>query len=374
MKKILNVFVCTLSLIPMIGFGQIVKTVEASGMGSSEKSALLDASRNAVSQVVTTLVESQTTTLDEDIVEDKIIAVSGGFIDNLKVIEPAVKNDSGFYLIKIKADVKYDQLSTEIAKYSSTSVSVDMGSLIAGENEKQKAEEQAKLVRAKQQEAMGEFFIKVIDDYVKAWKFDITKIKLGKDSQEVVISLQGSLSNDNYISKFVLPTQKRLKELNLLQGSPDKGFYFSLYQNLLKTKCCYYPIEIFNDNTRKPNGFANKEVVEHLGSKLCAKKYILRVEVKNAKGDILTSQDIQFARDEYNGGPRLQKFGAYSSVFKIEIIPQLSNSEKNSPKLEKLMKFDLTLRVYPPHTISDISKFDIQVLQVDKASPCDAKW
>ncbi len=374
MKKILKAFICTLSLIPMMGFGQIVKTVEASGAGSSEKSALLDASRNAVSQVVSSLVESQTTVIDEKIVEDEIISVSGGFIDNLKVIEPATKNDLGIYTIKIKANVKYDQLSTEIAKYSSSSVSVDMDSLIAEKKEKEKAGEHAKLVRAEQQEEMGEFFIKVIDDYVKAWKFDITKIEPGKDSQEVVISLQGSLSNDNYISKFVLPTQKRLKELNLLQGSPHQGFYFIMYQNLRNTKSYCYPIEIFNDNTRKPNGFANKEVVEHLGSKLCAKKYILRVKVKNATGDILTSQDIQFARDEYNGGPRLLKFGAYSSAFKIEIIPKLSNSEKNSPKLEKLMKYDLTLRVYPPHTISDISKIDIEVLQVDKASPCDAKW
>ncbi len=370
MKKILNVFVCTLSLIPMIGFGQIVKTVEASGAGSSEKSALLDASRNAVSQVVNTLIESQTTTLDEDIVEDKIISVSGGFIDNMKVIEPATKNDSGIYTIKIKADVKYDQLSTEIAKYSSSSKKIDMKSIIGKHDAKEKEARLEKLVKEEQQEEMGEFLIKLIDDYVRTWKFDVEEIAPGSDDQEIVLNIQGTLTNDDYISKFNLPTQKRLKALNIIAKKSNHVLVFYLRRDILSGTNGQqsYPIEIFNWKND------NKSFTAFCADKMKAVKYILRIELKNADGEALASKDVEFGRHLHSKGYKMPLLNLEIGDSSILITPHLSADYAKKNQNTKMVKSAHTLRVFPPNKITDITSVDVKVLQVDAKSPCDEKW
>ncbi len=369
MKTLAKLTLAALVLFPAMLFGQIVKTVEASGMGSSERSALSDAKRNAVSQVVTTLIESQTTTINEDIVEDKIISVAGGFIDNLKVIEPATKNDSGVYTIKIKADVKYDQLSKEIAQYSSSSGTIDMNALIKKKKQKEKADEQNSQVKEEQQDEMGDFLVKLIDDYIKAWKFDVTELTPGDDEQDIVIDIQGSLSNDTYLSKFVLPTQKRFKALNILPKKSRYNLDFYMKKDLGNSSGYHvYPIELFNWQHDK------KAFSTFCFSKIKTKKYILRIELKNANNEVIATKDVEFGRNNYTDQYDWHLLRIYVSYSKISIGPDLTFGEQQKVKKEKTIKRTFTLRVYPPNKITDITSFSVNVLQVDAESPCDEKW
>lgn len=377
MKKILKAFICTLTLIPMMGFGQIVKTVEASGMGSSEKSALMDAKRNAVSQVVSTLVESQTTTLDEDIVEDKIISVSGGFIDNMKVIEPAVKNASGGYTIKIKADVKYDQLSTEIAKYSSSSKKIDMTSIISKQAAKEKEEEQARRATEDDQEDMGTFIIKLVDDYMKTWKFETTECLPGKAANEVSLVIKGYLTNDNYVSKFVLPTQQKLKKLGIFPGKAarirmgsgySRGHYFQMNATI-GGKRVTYPLAVFDDDVFLKTQGSKSNFGKFVYDKMKKQKYIVRIELKDDKGESLSCVDYDFLNhyDTY----RMPEFDISMKPSYCIIFPSLRRSSKDETiTWEKSM----TMKVYEPHQITDITQIDVKVLLVDKDSPCDGRW
>ncbi len=361
MKVLLSNLIALLSLIPMVGFGQMVKTVEASGMGSSEKSALLDASRNAVAQVVTTLVESQTAVVDENVVEDKIISVSGGFIKEFTVIEPAVKQDSGFYLIKIKADVMYDELSAEIAKYSSSSLKINMGSIIDGIKEQEEKDARALLVLEEKQKEMGDFLLKIIDDYMCAWKFEATECLPGKAENEVTITIQTSLTEDDYISKFVLPTQNKMKALGIITAAKGNNIFLNpSFSN--RAKRLGYPLAVFNEaiNGKKTKGF-EKFVINPLKSK----KYIVRVELKNSQKDVLSSKDYYFVvhYDAY----RISGFSLKLGWNDCTIYPYSDKSLISSQKT-------ITMKVYEPHKITDITQIDVNVILVDKDSPCDAKW
>ncbi len=363
MKALLTKLIALLSLIPMVGFGQMVKTVEASGVGSSEKSALLDASRNAVSQVVTTLVESQTTTLDEAIVEDKIIAVSGGFIKEFTVIEPAVKQDSGFYLIKIKANVMYDELSAEIAKYSSTSLKINMGSIINGIKEQEEKDAQALLILEEKQKEMGDFLLKIVDDFILVWKFEATACLPGKEKNEVTLTIQKSLTDDDYVSKFVLPTQKKLKALGIIPKPTNTRF--SLKQSLpnnYSNNTVHYQLSVFDETI---NGKMTKGFEKFVIMPLKEKKYIVRIELKNAKNEVLSSKDYYFSThyDAY----RIDGFDFKLGWGGCSIYPSSPKSLISSHKT-------ITMKVYEPHKITDITQIDVNVLHVDKDSPCDARW
>lgn len=83
---------------------EIVKVV-AMGMGKDSDAALKNALKNAVSQAVGTMVDTQTMVENDEVIKDKILSHSGGFVESYDMIgSPSV--DDGLVSVKIEASVK----------------------------------------------------------------------------------------------------------------------------------------------------------------------------------------------------------------------------------------------------------------------------
>lgn len=82
---------------------------DVSGVGEDRDSALRDAKRNAVEQVVGTYINSETLVSQASVVSDEIYAKSVGFITDVRVIDEGKRN--GSYYVHAKIDVNTNQNS-----------------------------------------------------------------------------------------------------------------------------------------------------------------------------------------------------------------------------------------------------------------------
>lgn len=76
---------------------------DVSGVGEDRDSALRDAKRNAVEQVVGTYINSETLVSQASVVSDEIYAKSVGFVTDVRVIDEGKRN--GSYYVRAKIDV-----------------------------------------------------------------------------------------------------------------------------------------------------------------------------------------------------------------------------------------------------------------------------
>ena len=76
---------------------------DVSGVGEDRDSALRDAKRNAVEQIVGTYINSETMVSQASVVSDEIYAKSVGFITDVRVIDEGKRN--GSYYVRAKIDV-----------------------------------------------------------------------------------------------------------------------------------------------------------------------------------------------------------------------------------------------------------------------------
>ena len=95
--------------------------VVGEGVGASSDLALKDAFRNAVRQVVGAYVDAETLVKNDELVEDKILTYSNGFIKTFSEIEGSKKVQGGIYRVKIKAVV---ETGSVIAKLKASNISI----------------------------------------------------------------------------------------------------------------------------------------------------------------------------------------------------------------------------------------------------------
>jgi len=81
-----------------------IQTVIAEGVGTTADEALKDAFRSAVRQVVGALVDAETLVKDEEVVSDKVLTFSNGFVKQYEEI--GKKEVKGLFRVKIKAQVE----------------------------------------------------------------------------------------------------------------------------------------------------------------------------------------------------------------------------------------------------------------------------
>ena len=91
------------------------------GVGTSADLALKDAFRNAVRQVVGAYVDAETLVKNDELVEDKILTYSNGFIKTFSEVEGSKKVQGGIYRVKIKAVV---ETGSVIAKLKASNISI----------------------------------------------------------------------------------------------------------------------------------------------------------------------------------------------------------------------------------------------------------
>jgi hypothetical protein len=78
-------------------------TIEVLGVGKTPDEALKDAFRNAVQQVVGAIVETETLVKNDQVISDKVLTYSDGYITESKVIEE--KLDGDLHVCKVRATV-----------------------------------------------------------------------------------------------------------------------------------------------------------------------------------------------------------------------------------------------------------------------------
>jgi hypothetical protein len=85
-----------------------VKTVEISGAGTDVKSAAKDACRESVRQVVGVYVNAETRTENDDLIEDKVISLSSGFVEKSETLKKSAAD--GLVKVRIRATVRISKV------------------------------------------------------------------------------------------------------------------------------------------------------------------------------------------------------------------------------------------------------------------------
>lgn len=191
------------------------KVVEICGRGLTEKSAIKDATRNAVVFVVGQIVDAQTITQNEDAIEDKIVSVSNGFVDAVQPIE-GPESRGGTVLVRVRATVKSGQMKTDIVKLSE--MSMDFNPSAA------KAALESKVDNV---EEMGNFLLQVWDTYIKLLKIEELSHEISMtDETTMIFKLKCSLNSRDFRNVLLKPVRKNFRAMKI---KPNEEFkYYSV--------------------------------------------------------------------------------------------------------------------------------------------------
>ncbi len=123
-------------------------TVVADGAGSTPDEATRDAIRNAVRQVVGVLIDSETLVKNDDLISDKVIAASNGFVTKYEKLSE--KKDGGLIRVRVRAVVEKGRVASRLKEAKVITTAVDGSSLAAEKMTKEDAKKNAKGLIAKQ--------------------------------------------------------------------------------------------------------------------------------------------------------------------------------------------------------------------------------
>lgn len=108
-----------------------LQEVVAEGAGATPSEALKDAFRNAVRQVVGSVVDAETLVKNDELVEDKVLTYSDGFIKTYDKIAGSEKQVGGIHRVKIKAKVERRSVVAKLKEAKVTVKEVDGKGLFA---------------------------------------------------------------------------------------------------------------------------------------------------------------------------------------------------------------------------------------------------
>jgi hypothetical protein len=97
------------------------QAVVAEGVGTTPDEAIKDAFRNAVRQVVGAVVDAETLIKDDQVIDDKVLTYSDGFIKTFEEVLGSKKFQGGLHRLKIKAAVERRSV---VAKLKAANVAV----------------------------------------------------------------------------------------------------------------------------------------------------------------------------------------------------------------------------------------------------------
>ena len=126
------------------------QTVIAEGVGTSADDAIKDAFRNAVRQVVGAIVDAETLLKNDELIDDKVLTYSGGFVKKFTEVEGSKKASGGLHRIKIKADVERQSVIEKLKAAKISVKEVDGKSMFAEVVSQLEAEKDAAALIKKQ--------------------------------------------------------------------------------------------------------------------------------------------------------------------------------------------------------------------------------
>jgi hypothetical protein len=105
--------------------------VVISGVGKDADAALKNALRAAVEHAVGVMIDTETLVKNDEIVSDKILSLSSGFVQTYKQLGEPKAMDGGLVSVRISAEVKRNELDNGLRKAGVTQEKVNWESLYA---------------------------------------------------------------------------------------------------------------------------------------------------------------------------------------------------------------------------------------------------
>lgn len=135
--------------------------VVVEGTGKTEKEAQKAAFREAVARVVGTLVDAETLVKNDEVITDKILEFSGGFIKTFETLK-SDKTTDGLVRVKIKATVERLQIAGKLQDAKISTKEVKGTDLLAEKMTKEEARKNA-----------TELLLKLYEDLPKLAKAEV---------------------------------------------------------------------------------------------------------------------------------------------------------------------------------------------------------
>jgi len=106
-----------------------VVEVVAEGSGLSIEAAQKDAYRQAVRAVVGLYVDAKTIVENDELIEDRILSASNGFVKTARTIPGSAKQKNGIWRVRVYARVEVSEVSARLKKQNIVIRSLDGESL-----------------------------------------------------------------------------------------------------------------------------------------------------------------------------------------------------------------------------------------------------
>ena len=120
---------CAVIMLP--AYAQDTIEVVSTGYGLTHDDALRDALRTAVSMSIGQLVDAETIVKNDEVIHERVLNYSGGYVDGYDLIQKAVKRSDGLLTTRIRARVRKTALMEKLKAENVTSASVHGASLFA---------------------------------------------------------------------------------------------------------------------------------------------------------------------------------------------------------------------------------------------------
>jgi hypothetical protein len=215
--------------------------VTAKGQGSSEELAIASAFRQAVRQVIGVLIDSQTLIENDELIEDKIIAYSQGYIDSWETISSSDSN--GIYSVKIKAVVQRREITRGLEEHIvQVTTSFDGESLFDATQEKLTAEINRKQTREKDFQAKSDLLQQALKDLPKLLRAEVQEpaaedydeagekmrlvVRFGIDLEEYAVVKKRVI---DVLEKIALEKTTELTTMSDLEGHPSGGDFIDYF-------------------------------------------------------------------------------------------------------------------------------------------------
>ena len=124
--------------------------VIAEGVGGTADEAIKDAFRHAVRQIVGAVVDAETLVENDEVIDDKVLTYSDGFIKSYEEVAGSKKVKNGLHRIKIKAQVERGKVVAKLNAANVTAKEIDGKGLFAEAVTKLDAEKDAAALLKKQ--------------------------------------------------------------------------------------------------------------------------------------------------------------------------------------------------------------------------------
>lgn len=325
------------------------KVVEICGRGLTEKSALQDAARNAVVFVVGQLVDAQTITQNEDSIEDNIISVSNGFVDNVQPVEGPI-TQNGTVLVRVKATVKSGLVKTDIAKFSEQKMDFDPSAAKA-----------VLAARVENVQDMGKFLVNAWDTYVKLFKLEqVDKPKPAVDDKpELKFKLKFSLSSRDFRNVFLKTLRKSFKTMRIAPEKSSSGSY-NLSPRLVLSipgaqKSEVYLLQKFFPNDDDGRKLWDKYVYDVVRNT----QYSYVIECLGEDGEIIASKEKSLMNDGRLRIPGLTDYNNSDGYYNYLAISPAFDSDKK--KFFTSYEFDETVTFPTKEDIEDVKQIKVYV-------------